>query len=42
MIDNQVVLTYDFGCSRDDVISDVKADQFRLEFSIFELVSAIT
>ena len=36
MIDNQLVLTNYFECSHFDVISDVTADQFRLEFSIFQ------
>ena len=35
MIDNQLVLTNYFECSHVDVISDIIADQFRLEFSIF-------
>ena len=36
MIDNQLVLTNYFECSHVDVISDVTADQLRLEFSIFQ------
>ena len=35
MIDNQLVLTNHFEYSHDDVISDVTADQFQLELSIF-------
>ena len=35
MIDNQPVLTKFIDWRHDDVISDVTADQFRLEFSIF-------
>ena len=36
MIENQLVLTNYFECFHVDVISDVTADQFRLEFSIFQ------
>ena len=35
MIDNQLVMTNYIEWRNDDVISDVTADQFRLEFSIF-------
>ena len=35
MIDNQPVLTKYIECRHDGVISDVTADQFRLEFYIF-------
>ena len=35
MIDTQVVLMNSIEWSHDDVINDVKADQFQLELSIF-------
>ena len=35
MVDNQPVFTNLIECCHDDVISDVTANRFRLEFSVF-------